>query len=1190
MEVDGFKKLIFSGVIVLLLAPLFVFGQEISTTLKEKEALSILDIIRKTPLNKLQGDLYFEAIYWPSSDNAAKAGAVMLTKQSILQSELDYWFVKVPVEFSKRFIKATYKLLPLVAYGDFSGAVDLIEKYTVEQANKYINDWLKQNQAQIGSGIGAYDFWSFKNNWQVINIPYIIVFSPIDESKAKIVVEFYSQKAIEPPQNRGSFSCPEGVVDWLTSTCWPWDIWLSSSYNKKDKIEPFIMRVKGRVIKDKYGNFTWDKSAGQASVEVEFGRFVPEIDQSDVILKTLETNKSQGFLQDKINKIKRTAQGIVEQVKQFLEVFGPKTPQAQISSFTDPLNNGDEQEWSKALDEIAQQGNLIASQTEQIVNEENATSIEQMVKKMEKAVESIITGATSSEQAVATSSISSGQVRATLCNQISVQESAFDQIIFNEVAWMGTTKSTSDEWIELKNISANDIDLNGWQILNKSQGIKIIFSTTTIVKSGGFFLAERTDDNSALNIKADYIYSGALANAEEYLYLFNAKCVLQDKVKAFPCWPEGDNSTKETMERNQFFGWQTSSIIGGTPKAKNSIGKIKSAIGGGSGSVVDKNFSTSLEQDTTTQQSTSTTQDATNIEPPQILIVEIQIEDSSSTQNDFIKLFNQSTSKAVDISDWQLKKRNSNGNEDSIKKFTSGKYLIQPQEYFIWMNSAYELTTTTKPNATTTQKISSNNSVALFNKAGEIIDQVAWGSSANPFVEDLAFEKNPTKNQNLKRKFSILTSQYQDTNDNSIDFELATSDPLTDLEPATITIQAEELPGISNLMAVPSTVRGAVDLFWTCPTTAIAYVIKKSEQVITTTTWEIAETISQNIAPKTTGEIEFLQLNGLEPNKKLYFAVKYIDLLYVTSSISNNFSAIAWQGFNDNADGTITDLRAGLFWQKDALGLINNFGASSTQDNAIAFLDNQQTEWRLPNFKELASLFSYSFLNPGVEGLFEKIEPRKYWSSSRRITNYPDWGVPPVYGGWTFDFSNGKTEINSYIVGQDSDLNPFVAVKNQGILGGLADNNFDFIDNADKTITDNRTGLMWLESSFIPTVNKRKNWDLAWHFANNAVLCNDGSLLGDENLVGECSANGGVKYDDWRMPNLQEIMEITKLNNGQGIPMILPNLSGGVSFYWSSTLFDENKAWFVSDGAYYGRVDYLSKTAEDFNIQLVREK
>jgi hypothetical protein len=221
---------------------------------------------------------------------------------------------------------------------------------------------------------------------------------------------------------------------------------------------------------------------------------------------------------------------------------------------------------------------------------------------------------------------------------------------------------------------------------------------------------------------------------------------------------------------------------------------------------------------------------------------------------------------------------------------------------------------------------------------------------------------------------------------------------------------------------------------------------------------------------------------------------------------------------------------------------------------------------------------------------FENIKPEKYWSKSKRLINMPTWGVSPRYAAWPFDFSNGKVEASYYNGGENSELYSFIATKNQGISGGLENDDFDFTDNTDGTVKDNRTGLIWLNATLAQTISNRKNWNAAFSFASNAVLCNDGTLQGTALVAGDCLANGGIKYDDWRLPNMQELMEITKVDNKAGAPQILPGLSFNVSFYWTGTMFDENNVWFVGDGFCFGTASYRSKTGEDFNIQLVREE
>lgn len=142
------------------------------------------------------------------------------------------------------------------------------------------------------------------------------------------------------------------------------------------------------------------------------------------------------------------------------------------------------------------------------------------------------------------------------------------QLIFNEVAWMGTAASYSDEWMELKNIGAGDLDLSGWQIQNKKRKIKIYFGENEILPAAGLYLLERTDDESVPGVIADKTYKGSLANTDEAIYLFDADCVLRDAAVALPKWPAGDNIAKKTMIRVPGLVWQNG-IAGGTPKSEN---------------------------------------------------------------------------------------------------------------------------------------------------------------------------------------------------------------------------------------------------------------------------------------------------------------------------------------------------------------------------------------------------------------------------------------------------------------------------------------------------------------------------------------------------------------------------------------------------------------------------------------------
>lgn len=145
---------------------------------------------------------------------------------------------------------------------------------------------------------------------------------------------------------------------------------------------------------------------------------------------------------------------------------------------------------------------------------------------------------------------------------------ASGQIFFNEVAWMGGPDSAYDEWIELKNDSDAVAEIDGWTI--KDEQGKLTVSLSGTIPAKGFYLLERTDDNSAPDAAADFIYQGALNNDGALLRLYNALGQVEDEISAQTGWPAGDNVTKKTMERVSG-GWQTSQDVRGTPKKENGL-------------------------------------------------------------------------------------------------------------------------------------------------------------------------------------------------------------------------------------------------------------------------------------------------------------------------------------------------------------------------------------------------------------------------------------------------------------------------------------------------------------------------------------------------------------------------------------------------------------------------------------------
>ncbi|PIQ92577.1 MAG: hypothetical protein COV70_00240 [Parcubacteria group bacterium CG11_big_fil_rev_8_21_14_0_20_39_22] len=182
---------------------------------------------------------------------------------------------------------------------------------------------------------------------------------------------------------------------------------------------------------------------------------------------------------------------------------------------------------------------------------------------------------------------------------------AHAQIFINEIAWMGTENSASDEWIELYNSGSTSIDLTGWSI--KDVQDKLSISLEGEIEAGGYFLLERTDDSSVPNVPADYIYTGALSNSGATLILFDSAGSEIDKVVGGENWEiiGGDNSTKETAGRSGS-SWITALS---SPRSQN---------------IQQENSSNSENQNTDTGSSSSQETYADNYTPPSYQNIKIE--------------------------------------------------------------------------------------------------------------------------------------------------------------------------------------------------------------------------------------------------------------------------------------------------------------------------------------------------------------------------------------------------------------------------------------------------------------------------------------------------------------------------------------------------------------------------------------
>lgn len=264
--------------------------------------------------------------------------------------------------------------------------------------------------------------------------------------------------------------------------------------------------------------------------------------------------------------------------------------------------------------------------------------------------------------------------------------------------------------------------------------------------------------------------------------------------------------------------------------------------------------------------------------------------------------------------------------------------------------------------------------------------------------------------------------------------------------------------------------------------------------------------------------------------------------------------------YQDNGDGTVTDLVTGLMWaQSPDLDGDGDIDATDkrTYSQAVAgagtFNLAGYTDWRLPTIKEQYSLILFSGVDPSgyegtsTEGLVpfidtdyfdfaygdtdagERIIDSQYASSSMYVDGELLFGVNLADGrikgyGLRMPFGPGeKTFFVTYVRGNtDYGINSFV-------------------DNGDSTITDNATGLMWIQDDS----RSGMNWEDALSYAENLVYAG---------------------HSDWRLPDAKELESIVDYTRSPGTtssaaidPLFnctgITNEAGQADFpcYWTST-------------------------------------
>lgn len=265
--------------------------------------------------------------------------------------------------------------------------------------------------------------------------------------------------------------------------------------------------------------------------------------------------------------------------------------------------------------------------------------------------------------------------------------------------------------------------------------------------------------------------------------------------------------------------------------------------------------------------------------------------------------------------------------------------------------------------------------------------------------------------------------------------------------------------------------------------------------------------------------------------------------------------------YQDNGDGTVTDLNTGLMWQK---GDTHNDSRRTWQE-ACDYCEGLTlagySDWRIPDRRELFSIVDFGSYNPAINPLFD-CRSYEYWSGS-------DWGIHPgTDAAWYVCFDNGYVE---------PDRGDIIYNKGVRCVRGRQSPPPLFQDNSNGTVTDMVTGLMW-----------QKGDD-----QNDSGGCNW------QEALEYCESLDLAGHKDWRLPNIRELESIVDWSRYRmNIDPVFD--CRGYPGYWSGSTYTDraytdrsDRAWFVEfDWGFVGTSPNSSswepKSSHSYYVRCVR--
>ncbi|MDD5470019.1 MAG: lamin tail domain-containing protein [Candidatus Peribacteraceae bacterium] len=278
--------------------------------------------------------------------------------------------------------------------------------------------------------------------------------------------------------------------------------------------------------------------------------------------------------------------------------------------------------------------------------------------------------------------------------------------VISEVLWMGSERSTADEWVELAGVGEAQ-DMSGWTLTtlagNGEEVAMVRFAEGTVIQAGGYMVISNfgAQESCLLNEPAIVTTAVALPNSKLLLRLYDASGALVDQAddgigEPFAGINASGAGTRASMERidltlpgDQRENWAHATVklgldeecaVLGTPGRGREVVEVVEVP---EVVEVEEENASSTSSTSSTSPTSSFASSSSLSSPPLIFITEILANPPGADDAEWVEIANLGA-ESVDIAGWVLKLESAGKGYTIPETQTGSGFLLAPAQHAVF--------------------------------------------------------------------------------------------------------------------------------------------------------------------------------------------------------------------------------------------------------------------------------------------------------------------------------------------------------------------------------------------------------------------------------------------------------------------------------------------------------------------------